>query len=141
MSDPSVALQNAIEGTLRADAAVKAEFGGTTRLYTLSAPTDAPFPHLIIGEDQVIGDDTECGAASDVAVTVHVYARAADLAATRLQAKAIAAAVRDALTVELVVTGHRVIDWTYAGTRHLTDPDLLTAHSIVTLEYHTAPSA
>lgn len=145
MSDPSVAIQNAIEATLRTDAAVKAEFGGTTRLYTLVAPLDADgnaiFPHIIIGEDQIIGDDSDCGSASDVAVTIHVYAREGTLPGTRLKAKAIAAAIRGALTVELTVTGHRVIDWEFETTRHLTDPDGLTAHSIVTLAYHTAPSA
>lgn len=141
MSDPSVALQNAIEAALRASVPVKTEFGGTTRLYTLSAPAGAPFPHIIIGEDQVIGDDIECGAASEVVCTLHVYARETTPAASRLQAKAIAAAVRSALTTKLTVTGHVVIDWLFEGARHLTDPDGLTAHSIVTLTYQTAPSA
>jgi hypothetical protein len=142
MSDPSVEIQNAVEAALRASAAVKSAMGlATVRLYTLSAPVNAPFPHLIIGEDQIVGDDSDCGQASDVAVTIHVYSRTDTPAATRLQAKAIAAAVRQVLTAELTVTGHRVIDWQFETTRHLKDPDGLTAHSVVTLEYHTAPSA
>jgi hypothetical protein len=141
MSDPSVAVQNAIETALRAAVAVKTEFGGTTRLYTLSAPVGAPFPYILIGEDQIIGDDIDCGAASEVAVTVHVYARETTPAASRLKAKAIAGAVRTALTAKLTLTGHVMIDWLFETTRHLTDPDGLTAHSVVSLSYETAPSA
>lgn len=146
MSDPSEAIQNAIEAALRGSAAVKVAMGlASARVYTLIAPVDATgnalFPHIIIGEDQIIGDDIECGEASDVAVTVHVYARAATPAATRLQAKAIAGAVRAALAAKLTLVGHEMIDWTYETTRHLTDPDGLTAHSVVSLEYQTAPAA
>lgn len=141
MSDPSEAIQNAIEATLRADAAVKATFGGTTRLYTLTAPVGSPFPYILIGEDQVIGDDIECGPASEVAVTVHVYAREGTPAASRLKAKAVAGAVRKALTAQLTLVGHVMIDWTFESTRHLTDPDGLTAHSVLNLSYETAPSA
>ena len=79
MSDPSLAIQDAIDAKLRSDAAVVAEFGGKTRLYTLSATladgAAAKFPHIIIGQDQVIGDDTECASSSEVYVTIHVYAR------------------------------------------------------------------
>jgi hypothetical protein len=140
MSDPSIAIQNAIEAALRTASAVKSEFGGTTRLYTLSAPADAPLPHIIIGEDLIIGDDIVCGSASDVAVTVHIYARETTPAASRLKAKAIAAAVRATLSAELTIAGHVVDDWTYETTRHLTDQDGLTAHSIVELTYLTSPS-
>lgn len=140
MSDPSLAMQDAVEAALRGDAAVKAAFAGVTRLYTLSAPVDAPFPHLIIGEDQVVGDDTECGPASDITVSVHVYARGADPAGGRREAKTIAGAVRAALSKALTLDGHVVIDWTYETTRHLTDPDGLTAHSVVELTYLTAPA-
>lgn len=141
MSDPSVAIQNAIDAALRTAVAVKSEFGGTTRLYTLSAPVGALFPYILIGEDQIIGDDIECGAASEVAVTIHVFARSDTPAASRLKAKAIAAAVRTALTAKLTLTGHVMIDWTFETTRHLTDPDGLTAHSVLSLSYETAPFA
>ena len=142
MSDPSAALQDAIETALRADADVKAEFtGGTVRLYTLSAPMGSGFPYILIGEDQVIGADIECGPASDIAVTVHVFAREEAPAASRRKAKTLAGAVRAALTVPLAVTGHTVTDWIYETTRHLTDLDGLTAHSVVELTYLTAPSA
>ena len=87
-ADPSAAVQNAVEAALRAAAAVKSEFGGTTRLYTLSAPIDAPFPHIVIGEDQVIGDDVPCGSASTIVVTVHVLARETTPAGSRLKATA-----------------------------------------------------
>jgi len=141
VSDPSAAFQAAIEAVLRADVAVKAAFGGTTRLYTLTGPVNAPFPHIVIGEDQIIGDDVPCGPASSIIVTVHVFAQEPTPAETRIKAKAIAAAVRAALTVQLAVTGHLVVDWQFEGARHLTDPDGLTAHAVLTFEYYTAPSA
>lgn len=141
MIDPSVAIQNAIEAALRGSMAVKEEFGGSPRLYTLSAPVGAPYPYILIGEDQIIGDDIECGAASEVAVTIHVYARETTPVASRMKAKAISGAVRLALTAKLPLVGHEMIDWLYDGTRHLTDPDALTSHSVVSLSYDTAPSA
>lgn len=143
MSDPSVAMQEAVEAVLRSDAGVKAQFpgGGAVRLYTLSAPTGSPFPYILIGEDQVVGDDTECSPASEITVTVHAYAREEVPAASRVKAKAIAGAMRASLSTKLSLDGHAVIDWTYETTRHLTDPDGLTAHSVVSLTYYTEPSA
>lgn len=145
MSDPSLAIQNAIEATLRADSATKALFGGTTRLYTLSAPLDAQgkakFPHIVIGQDQVLGDDTECGSSSEVAVTVHVYACEDTPTLSRSKAKQIAGAVRAALTTELTLEDHVMDDWIFDSIEHLTDPDGLTSHSVVRLTYLTTASA
>lgn len=141
MSDPSIAIQDAIEAALRNDEPVKAQFGGLTRLYTLSAPVEAQFPYLLIGEDLVQGADMDCGSASEVAVTVHIYAREAEPAESRKKSKALAGAVRSALALQLEPAGHLVVDWAFEATRHLTDPDGLTAHSVVTLNYYTEPTA
>lgn len=137
MTDPSLAIQNAVETALLNHVSVKAAFGGQVRLYTLSAPVDAKYPQIIIGEDQVIGDDNECASGSEVTVTVHVYAREGTPAASRVKAKQIAGAVRAALTLQLPLDGHVMDDWKYETTRHLTDQDGLTAHSIVELTYLT----
>ena len=141
MTSPALAMQNAMEATLRADAAVKAIFGGTTRLYIMDAPNDAPFPHVIIGECQEIGDDTECASVTDLAETIHVYARGAKPNDGRSEAKAIADAVRRALTVKLTIDGHVVDDWEFEGSRHFSDIDGLTAHSVVTINYQTTANA
>lgn len=142
MSDPSEAIQTAIDARLRSHAGVKATFPtGVTRLYTLSAPIDARYPHIVIGEDQVIGDDTDCASSSEVICTIHVWAREAQPADSRLRAKRIAAAVRVALNTELTLTGHVVDDWSFDEIRHMTDADGLTAHSVVTLSYATTATA
>lgn len=138
MSDPSVAMQNAVEAALRASADVKAEFPAQNAVvYTLSAPAEAKYPYIIIGEDQVFGDDADCGSASDIFVIVHVWARESTIAATRLKAKNIAAAVRKALYTKLTLVGHEVVDWSFDDTQHLTDANGLVAHSVLTFSYST----
>ena len=145
MSDPALALQNAIEAALRDDATLQALFGGTVRLYTLTATLDdrgeARFPHIVIGQDQVIGDDTVCGEASEVSVTVHAYARESRPSETRAKCKAIAGAIRAALTRKLTLVGHVMDDWTFESARHLTDPDGLTAHAVLDFTYLTSADA
>ena len=142
MSDPSLAVQDAIEAALRASPDVLAAFDATVvRIFSMAPPLGAAFPHLLIGDDQVIGDDTECASSSEVAVNVHIYAREDTPADSRRKAKILAAAVKTALNGPLTLTGHVCDDWMYDDTQHLTDPDLLTAHSIVRLTYWTTATA
>lgn len=133
MSDPSLALQNGIEAALRGSEALKSAMGlSTVRLYPLSPPDDAPFPYLVIGEDQIIGDDTECAASSEAFTTVHVWSRIVnDVSASRAQAKSIAGVIRTLLTQALPLSGFEVSDYEFQQVRHLTDPDRRTAHSVV----------
>ncbi|WP_312814451.1 DUF3168 domain-containing protein [Brevundimonas sp.] len=142
MSDPSIAIQNAIENELRGSAVVIGAFDPSEpRIYTMHPSMSPKFPHILIGDDQVIGDDTECASSSEVAVNVHIYAREDTPANSRLRAKAIAGAVRTALTKQLTLDGHQCDDWVYDDTQHLTDPDLLTAHSVVRFTYWTTADA
>lgn len=132
MSDPSLALQSAIEAALRDSPEVKAAMGlATVRLYTLSAPNAAPYPFLTIGDDQILGDETECAASSECFTNVHVWARSTTPTESRAQAKRIASAVRAALSGLTVITGFDLVLVEFETTRHLTDPDGLTAHSVV----------
>lgn len=143
MSDPSLALQNAIEVALRASVELAEAMGGRVRLYTLSADDNAPFPYIVIGEDQVVGDETECAASSEAFTTVHVWAQASDdepVSVARTQAKAIAALVRTTLNVALPLTGFVVTEWRFESARHLTDPDQRTAHSVVEHRYLIDPA-
>lgn len=142
MSDPSLSIQTAVEAALRASPAITTAFAPSNiRIYTMGPSLDPIFPHILIGDDQVIGDDTECVSASEVAVTVHVYAREETPDASRTKAKAIASAVRTALTRQLLLDGHVCDDWAYEDTQHLTDPDRLTSHSVVRLTYWTTATA
>ena len=141
MSDPSLALQNAMETALRASPALAEAMGGRVRLYTLSANDNAPYPYIVIGEDQVIGDETECAASSEAFTTVHVWSRVEDdVSASRAQAKTIAGIVRTILNVALPLAGFVVTDWRFETARHLTDPDQRTAHSVVEHRYLIDPA-
>lgn len=133
MSDPALAIQNAMETALRASAALKSAMGlATVRLYTASAPAGAPFPYLVIGEDQIIDDSTECAESSEVITTVHVWTRVdGNVSASRTQAKSIAGAIRPIIKSLSGVTGFVVVLSEFESTRHLTDPDGLTCHAIV----------
>lgn len=140
--DPSIAIQDAVETALRNSVAVMQHFEGfLVKLYTLSAPSGCAYPYIIIGEDQIVGDDTECASSSEIYVDIHVWAREATPAESRLKAKAIAGGVRKTLTSELPLTGHVMDDWNYEGTRHLSDKDALTAHSLLTFRYLTTACA
>ena len=134
MSDPALAVQEAVEGALRGSEAVKTAMGlAAVRLYPLAPPDAAPFPYLVIGEDQVIGDETECSAGSEIFTTIHVWSRVEDdVSASRAQAKRIAGAVRTAIDRTLGVGGFDLVECRFEDARHLTDPDLRTAHAVVT---------
>lgn len=132
MSDPSLALQEAVDTALRGSSALAQAMGGRVRLYPLAPPADAPFPYLTIGEDQIIGDETECSDSSEAYTTIHVWARVDnDVSASRAQAKRIGAAVRAAINRHLNVIGFEVVECEFQTARHLTDPDLRTAHTVV----------
>jgi hypothetical protein len=141
MSDPSVALQNAVETALRGSATLKSAMGlAVVRLYTMAAPVNAPFPYVLIGEDQVMDDSTECAESSEVITTVHVRSRVADdVAASRIQAKSIAGVVRSTIKGLSAVTGFDVVLADFETTRHLIDPDGLTAHSVVSHRFLLDP--
>lgn len=142
MTEPSLAIQDAQEAELRSNALVKAEFRlGNPNVFTLTATKEARFPYIIIGQDQVVGDDTECADSSEVTSDIHIYAREATYPESRAKAKALAGAVKKALTKKLTLAGHVMDDWIHEGTRHLTDPDPTTAHSIVTITYLTTEDA
>lgn len=131
MTEPSLAIQDAIETLLRADADLIAAMGGRVRIYTEAAPHDTAFPYILLGEDQVIDDGTECADSVEVVVTIHVWAREkSSVGASRRQAKTLAGLIRSALKAPLGVTDFDVVSQEFETCRHLTDPDGRTAHSV-----------
>lgn len=132
MTDPSLPLQIAIEAALRASHALAQAMGGRVRVYSLAPPADAPFPYVTIGEDQVIGDDTECAESSEVFTTIHIWARVDDdVSDSRAQGKRIGSVVRALINRHLNVEGFAVTECEFRQARHLTDPDRRTAHTII----------
>lgn len=142
MSDPSLALQDAVEQALRTDASLLAAMEtAKVRLYVMSAPVGAPYPYVVIGEDQVLDDATECAESSEIYTTVHVWSRVDEsVSASRRQAKAMAAAVRRALKFIAAVPGFDLVLAEFETTRHLTDADGLTAHSVISHRFLLDPA-
>lgn len=133
MSDPAAALNAAIEAALRAST----DLAGI-RIYNGVVPERAsPLPYVIIGEDQVIGDDEECTTASEVFATVHAWSKPEPPSAT--EARDIGAAIRAALTASLTVTGHEVVDFEFQDARYNTDSDGST-HMAAVFHYFLTPS-
>lgn len=133
MSDPALAVQNAMEAALQSSTDLTTAMGlQSVRVYPLAPPDRASFPYLTIGEDQVVADETECSAGSEVFTTVHVWSRTDDsISGSRAQAKRIAAAVRVAINRSLDIAGFDLVECEFRQTRHLTDPDRRTAHAVV----------
>lgn len=139
--DPALALLRAMEAALRASPAVASAMGGAARVYCMSAPHDAPFPHIVIGEDQVIGEDTECLASSEVYSTLHIWSRVEDdVSASRAEALTIAGAIRSMMRTYLTLEGFQNTVQGFEDARHLVDADGLTAHSVVTFRFLLDPA-
>lgn len=135
MNDPSLELQAAVYAALSAalgtDAAVYDRIPADT-----SGKIIAKFPYVHIGEDHIVSDADQCFDASEAYATVHVWSRAVG----KVEAKELMARVCLALDVLLVLPGFDVVTRTVSdGPRHLTDPDGLTSHSVVTFCYRLAP--
>ena len=141
MSDPSLALQDAIEAALRADTGLKAAMGlQIARIYPMSAPNGAPYPYVIIGGDQVIDDSTECADSSEVITTVTPFARDdEDVNQSRRQAKAMAAEIRR-IVKSVAVPGFDVVLAEFETTNHRTGTDGLTAFSPVNHRFLLDPA-
>lgn len=138
--DPSHALQLALPAALLADSELVTLLGGQHVYDPLGAPDgdDVGFERMIeIGEGQSIGDDNGCGSATEAWLDLHVWTRGPD---GRLVGKQIVDRVREILAAPLELSGHIVVSQVFQGARHLTDPDGLTAHSVMTFQYRTRPS-
>ena len=134
-------MQVALYAALTASAGVAALIGpdavtNLPRIY--DRPPDSPvFPYATIADAHVVDDWAEGIEGSEIYCDVHVWSRAVG----HVEAKKICSAVRAAMCQLLQPNGHRVVVFEYGGTRHLTDPDGVTAHSIVTVRYSTEPTA
>lgn len=137
----ATAVRTAADAALRADAAVIAAFApSSVRLYALAAPLPPIFPYALI-RPEVIGDDTECGAGSEVFLSLEIFARDETYAESVDKVEAIADAVRTALNRKLTLQGHVMDEWQFEADRPISDPDVLTAHRSVSFTYLTSASA
>lgn len=130
MSDPGLAIQAALIGTLRATGAVTALV--STRVYDIPPalqPGAMPtFPYVTIGEAQSITERADCLDGTEHFVDLHAWSRAPGF----VEVKRIAGAMRAALhEAEIEVSGYRLIDLAMQDVRYLRDPDGLTSHAVL----------
>jgi hypothetical protein len=112
---------DAMATALKASTDLATAMGGSVRLFRGVIEERAALPYVLIGEDQVIGDDEECGPASEVFATVNAWSKPNPPGASQI--RLMGAAIRAALTTALSVTGHEVVDWEFQDANYSTDPD------------------
>lgn len=127
MSDPALPLQAALLASLKSSGGV----GTDDRVYD-SIPKNADFPYVVVGDDQVIGDDTDCGDGSEVICRIHGWSRAVGYP----EVKAIAANIRQrVMSTNFALTGFTVDVVEFLQTQFLKDPDGLTRHSVTEFRF------
>lgn len=158
MTDPSRVILESLLIALRASAKVRAAFGGADPQVWETPPTqgatgDPGYPFLQIGEIQVISDeriendeDDVIDDPSEVFVTLHAKSRPrSNGEGGKPEAMSIMAAARDVISkgIDLVEdddgTSFRLVLCEFAGVRHFTDADGLTAHSVATPRFDLEP--
>ena len=137
------ALNDALEAAMRGSADLAQAMGGKVRLYPLSAPNDAPFPHIIYGENQILDWGDDCTAGHEIYAPLKVWTQDNEggPVATLAQAGAIGGLVRALLNTRLAIAGHRVIDHRVETNRYMADGDGLSALGLVELRYWVEASA
>lgn len=139
--DPGLALQDAIEAALRGSADLSELMGDRIRVYSSGAPQDAPMPLIEIGDDVVVGDETECSASSEVTCDIRVWALDDnDVANSRRQAKQIAGVVRGLVQSIAHVAGFHVVLAEFQNARHRVDGDARTAQAVLTFRFLLDPA-
>lgn len=142
------ALRDAVEQVLRTDPRLLGvtellNQAGQPRLYPLSAPNRAKFPYIVFGDDQILDQGLPCGAAFETYVSIRVWARDDEggPSVTAVQARTLGGYVRAALNARIPIEGYRVVDHRVESTRHMTDPDGLSALALVEFRYWVEASA
>ena len=107
------------------------DLGVADRIYDMP-PASPTFPYLKVGDDQVIGDDDDCGQVSKVVTRVHVWSQRGGKA----EAKTIGGAVRDRIRgATWSLPGFSVDNVQFLQMPVLNDPDGISAHAIVEFEF------
>lgn len=124
MSDPSLALQGAVNVKLRADIA------GVGARVLDRAPADVAFPYIELGEFQTIDDSAACIDSAEVFATIHVWSRAVG----QVEVKTLASLIRASLHHAELSLGaaFQFLEIAHQDTRYLKDPDGLTSHAVLT---------
>lgn len=144
MAAPAEALQRAVFAALEASAPVAEALGGDGRPRIFDEvpqpdPGEAvpayrrrvPMPYITIGDDDFLGDHTECLDSWEATVIVHVWSRATG----KVEAKRIGDVVEDALDVVLEISGFTCVEHEARTARYFKDPDGETTHGVLEFRY------
>lgn len=141
MNDPSAAMQAAIHSKLTTHAAMLAKFNGQVRAYD-KVPAQPSYPYVRIGDDQTLPRGNACMEGWLFYATVHIFSR--DTIRPRMDAKEIGDAVLQAIATASsppTPAGYSVKDLDLQQSRAYMEPDGLTGHAVVTVEYLVRPAA
>lgn len=131
-TDPSLTLQGAIVGALKAAPAVTAIIDDRVFDRVPRKPDGSPdvqFPYVAFGDGQVLPELAECTDAADSFITLHIWSRAVGFPECKRLGAAVTAALHDAtLTLADGTLQSLLLD----SSRYLRDPDGLTSHGILT---------
>lgn len=136
MSEPSLEWQRGLHAALTASSGLAAAMGEDVRVYD-RVPLNAAYPYLAIAEAQLLDDGNTCEPDMfELFTDIHVWSRAVGME----EAKTISGIVR---SIVLAMTG--VDDWdvnsvTAQAARHMSDPDGLTTHSVLTFRALLQPA-
>jgi hypothetical protein len=92
-------------------------------------PENEPFPHITIGDEQVIDDSTTCQAGWELHTDVHCWSRPVD--GSKGEVKRIAASVATRVTAIASISGLSLVSIAHETTRVFRDPDGKTEHAVV----------
>lgn len=99
--------------------------------------TGAAWPYCTVGDGQVIDAGNTCGEGWEAYADIHVWSRSP--AQSKLEAKALIAAIADRLLALSAVDGFAVIVAALETSRTFRDPDGITEHGVVTLRFLLDP--
>lgn len=122
--------QKAIVATLRA-----ANIAGGS-VYD-SPKKDAPYPYVVVGEDQSVDAGDQCHDLFEHFADIHVWSQKQG---SLVEAKEIAQSVRQVLTAANIdIDNYALIELTFTSGRTLRDPDGATAHAVLTFRLLLQP--
>lgn len=131
MAEIEIALQAAYVGRFKGHAGLSALVG--SKIYDRVPQDGAQWPHIEIGEMQVIEDGATCqDHAAEVITTLHVYSDAQG----RVEGRKIAAAVRTAIldwTPDLSSRGLACVEHNWTQSRDVSEADGKITHIVITL--------
>jgi len=151
MSDPTLELNRAIFAAVRAWPALVAMFPAGVPIHDGSPPGldpgdgEAGYPFIRAADYDVakVGEPLRDRAGeifddpADETATLHVFARGAR---RNVIARTISDHLAEALAAELPIEdGQKIVLGQMIGSRHFSEADGLTAHSVITFQFHIEP--